>query len=277
MTTIWADHALTDAGWQRGVSITIDGDGRITGLTAGADAEGTRYDCLLAAPVNAHSHGFQRAMAGLAERRGPDPRDTFWTWRKLMYRFMDTLTPDQVEAIAAFVQMEMLEARLCHQCGVSLSPPPKGRHALCRPRRTVGADRGGGADRPGSASPCCPCITSSAAATAGPWGKGKSVSATTATVMPDCARAHANTSRTGRPTGVFGVAPHSLRAVAPEDLKQAAGLAPDGPVHMHLAEQIPEVEEVQAAWGARPVEWALDNLDLDQPLEPCSLYTDADA
>ncbi|WP_372887305.1 amidohydrolase family protein, partial [Shimia sp.] len=62
----------------------------------------------------------------------------------------------------------------------------------------------------------------------------------------------------------LGVAPHSLRALAPEQLKAAATLWPQGPVHLHLAEQIAEVEEVQAAWGSRPVEWALDNLPLDR-------------
>jgi formimidoylglutamate deiminase len=65
---------------------------------------------LLPAPVNLHSHAFQRAMAGLTERRGEHPSDSFWTWRKLMYRFLDHLTPEHVEAITAFVQMEMLEA-----------------------------------------------------------------------------------------------------------------------------------------------------------------------
>src|SRR5690606_38385696 len=65
---------------------------------------------LLPAMSNLHSHAFQRAMAGLSEARGPHPRDTFWTWRQIMYRFLDHLTPDDVQAIAALVQMEMLEA-----------------------------------------------------------------------------------------------------------------------------------------------------------------------
>ena len=65
---------------------------------------------MLPAPANSHSHAFQLAMAGLTERRGADPTDSFWTLRKLMFRFLDRLTPDQVEAIAAFAQMEMLEA-----------------------------------------------------------------------------------------------------------------------------------------------------------------------
>jgi formimidoylglutamate deiminase len=58
---------------------------------------------------NLHSHAFQRAMAGLTERRGSEA-DSFWTWREQMYRFVERLTPDDLEAIAAFAYMEMLEA-----------------------------------------------------------------------------------------------------------------------------------------------------------------------
>ena len=111
MTTLWAAQALTASGWRRDMRVTVDASGMITAVEPGAPRTGDHVsDILLPAPANAHSHAFQRAMAGLTERRGPDPRDTFWTWRQLMFRFLDRLTPDQVEAIAAFVQMEMLEA-----------------------------------------------------------------------------------------------------------------------------------------------------------------------
>ncbi|MGP1355468.1 MAG: formimidoylglutamate deiminase, partial [Roseicyclus sp.] len=111
MTTLWAARALTQEGWTDGVRVSVDAGGRIATVGQGApEPADTRVGILLPAPVNAHSHTFQRAMAGLTERRGPDPRDTFWTWRALMFRFLDRLTPDHVEAIAAFVQMEMLEA-----------------------------------------------------------------------------------------------------------------------------------------------------------------------
>ena len=110
MQTIWAETALLPSGWAADVRIDIDVNGRIGAVQAGAPAQGTRVSLLLPAPVNVHSHAFQRAMAGLTERRGPDPSDSFWTWRQLMFRFLDRLTPDHIEAITAFVQMEMLEA-----------------------------------------------------------------------------------------------------------------------------------------------------------------------
>jgi len=110
MQTIWAETALLPAGWASDVCIDIDAEGRISTVQTGVPARGTRVAMLLPAPVNVHSHAFQRAMAGLTERRGPDPSDSFWTWRQLMFRFLDRLTPDHIEAITAFVQMEMLEA-----------------------------------------------------------------------------------------------------------------------------------------------------------------------
>jgi len=110
MTTLWAAQALTPAGWRENVRVDLGDDGRIAAVAADAQPAGHRVGILLPAPVNLHSHAFQRAMAGMTEQRGEDPSDTFWTWRRLMFRFLDRLDPDDVEAIAAFVQMEMLEA-----------------------------------------------------------------------------------------------------------------------------------------------------------------------
>ena len=111
MSVIHAGEALLETGWARDVRVTLEG-ARIASVETGAAPQPGDYrtGALLPAPANLHSHAFQRAMAGLTERRGADPSDNFWTWRKAMYAFLDALTPDDVEAIAAFVQMEMLEA-----------------------------------------------------------------------------------------------------------------------------------------------------------------------
>ena len=110
MTRIRAKQALSEAGWLTDIDIEIGPDGRIAAVEAQTGDADIQVDVVLPAPTNVHSHSFQRAMAGLTEARGPDARDSFWTWRKLMYRFLEQLTPADVEAIAAFVQMEMLEA-----------------------------------------------------------------------------------------------------------------------------------------------------------------------
>ncbi|MDR9395414.1 MAG: amidohydrolase family protein, partial [Roseovarius sp.] len=261
MTTLWAEQALLPQGWARNVAVTLGDDGRIASVSADQPRQGQRVGILLPAPANAHSHAFQRAMAGLTEARGPDPRDSFWTWRKLMYRFLDRLDPDQVQAIAALVQMEMLEAGyatnvefhyLHHQPGGApydrLSELAQ--RVMAATRQTgIGLTllpvhyRFGGCDRrelgPGQAR----------------FGNDPDRFARLVADCRDAASAlPADTA--------LGVAPHSLRAVAPDDVVRATGLAVDGPVHMHLAEQVAEVEEVQAARGARPVEWLLENAEV---------------
>lgn len=264
MTTLWAAQALTDAGWADDVRVTIDAAGRIAAVEPGAPKAADHVlDILVPAPANAHSHAFQRAMAGLTERRGPNPRDTFWTWRDLMFRFLDRLTPDHVEAIAAFVQMEMLEAGyatnvefhyLHHQPGGRPYDDPAemaGRIAAAAGRTGIGLTllpvhyQFGGCDRR-------------------PLGPGQIRFGTDAEGF---ARLHAASAAVlkGLPGDCrIGVAPHSLRAVAPEAIADLVALAPEGPVHMHLAEQVAEVEEVRAALGARPVEWVLDHVGPDR-------------
>ena len=107
---IFAERALLPDGWAEQVRITV-ADGHITGVCkAAAPQQGdTLVSALLPALSNLHSHAFQRAMAGMTEHRIAG-RDSFWTWRDLMYRFLDRLTPAQMEAIAALVFMEMQEA-----------------------------------------------------------------------------------------------------------------------------------------------------------------------
>ena len=103
---IHAERALLPGGWASDVGVRIEA-GRIVAVEP-ADG-GRRVGCLLPAPVNLHSHAFQRAMAGMTEYRSAG-QDSFWTWRTLMYRFLDRLTPEDVQAIAAMVMLEMAEA-----------------------------------------------------------------------------------------------------------------------------------------------------------------------
>ena len=110
MTIIHARTALLPEGWARDVRVTL-AQGRIAAVEPAVPqlAGAVVVDCLLPAMVNLHSHAFQRAMAGMTEARG-EGQDSFWTWRTLMYRFLDRLTPEDVQAIAAMVMLEMAEA-----------------------------------------------------------------------------------------------------------------------------------------------------------------------
>lgn len=261
MAIVWAETALLPDGWAENVAVEIDHAGLVTSVRAGQKAAGTRVGILLPAPANCHSHAFQRAMAGLTEKRGPDASDSFWTWRQLMFRFLDRLTPDHVEAIAAFVQMEMLEAGyaanvefhyLHHQPGgapYDNVAEMAERIAAASARTGIGLTllpvhyQYGGCDRR-------------------PLGPGQIRFGNT---LDEYARLYAHSARAIAPLPGdcrLGVAPHSLRAVAPEDLAHHAALAGTAPLHMHLAEQKAEVEEVLAAHSARPVEWVLENMNL---------------
>ncbi len=111
MPQLHVSHALLETGWQRDVLVTIDGR-TITAVAPDTQPPtGAERLAGIAVPgvANVHSHAFQRAMAGLVERRGPED-DSFWTWREVMYRFLAHMTPDDVEAVAAWLHVEMLEA-----------------------------------------------------------------------------------------------------------------------------------------------------------------------
>ena len=263
MGILWAEQALTAEGWQRGVRVEIAADGCIGTVVPGAAARGRRVGILLPAPVNLHSHAFQRAMSGLTERRGPDPRDSFWTWRRLMYRFLGQLGPEEIESIAAFAQMQMLEAGFAAVAEFHyMHHQPGGAPYDCLAElsnRIVAA-----ASETGIGLTLLPVLYRHGGCGGKPLQPGQLRFAN----EPDrfarlCEEAGAAVHALADDARM-GVAVHSLRAVDPEGLAFAAALAPHAPLHIHAAEQTAEVEEVEACLGARPVEWLLANAEVDE-------------
>lgn len=260
MGSIFARRALLADGWAEDVAIDWDEAGRILSARPGS-GEGTEaHGIVLPAPANCHSHAFQRAMAGLTERRGPSASDSFWTWRELMFRFLDRIDPDQVEAIAAFVQMEMLEAGF----GASVEfhylhhrPGGEPYDDLSEMSARIAA----AAAASGIGLTLLPVMYERGGCDGRPLGPGQIRFGNDAGRFARLVEGAGAALRALPADAVLGTAPHSLRAVAPEDLGAVARLT-NGPVHMHLAEQLAEVEEVEAATGARPVDWALANMDL---------------
>lgn len=262
MQIVHANQALTKAGWQQDVQIVIAEDGRISQIGVQNLRADLRLDLALPAPVNLHSHAFQRAMSGLTETRGPDPSDSFWTWRRLMYRFLDRLTPDHVEAIAALVFMEMLEAgygavaefHYLHHGpnGTPYEDPAQMSARILTAAQTTGIGlthlpvlyQQGGCD--------------GRALEGGQQRFGNSVES-----FVDLHQAIGALFADAPTDFAVGVAPHSLRAVNEAGLNAMIGLSSDGPIHMHLAEQLAEVDEIAAHYGARPTQWLLANHDID--------------
>lgn len=260
MQRIWAAQALLPQGWARDVLVTLD-QGRIVAALPGQPPQGQRVGALMPAPANCHSHAFQRAMAGLTEKRGDNPSDSFWTWRQLMFRFLDRLTPDQVQAITAFVQMEMLESGfgasvefhyLHHQPGGA----PYDTLAEMSARIVAAADQSG------IGLTLLPVAYQFGGLDGRALGPGQARFGNDPDRFAQLVDGAADSLRALPADAVLGVAPHSLRAVAPADLAPLAALRPNAPIHMHLAETLAEVDEVRTHLGARPVDWVLANLPL---------------
>jgi formiminoglutamate deiminase len=257
---LFFDHALLPSGWARDVRIAL-ADGSIVSLASGAAQDGAERIAGIAVPglPNLHCHAFQRGMAGLAEHRGPSA-DSFWTWREVMYRFLDRLTPDDVEAIAAFAYMEMLEAGFTSVGEFHyLHHDPNG-----RPYNDIGemtARIVAAATETGIGLTLLPSFYAYGGFGGAPPAAGQR------RFLNDPERFLRLVERTRAiaatlPGTQVGIAPHSLRAVTPETLRTVCDACPEGPIHIHAAEQTREVDECIASLGERPVEWLLHHADV---------------
>ncbi|MGB0959555.1 MAG: formimidoylglutamate deiminase, partial [Halocynthiibacter sp.] len=261
MQKIFAKQALTKNGWEANVEIGIK-DGRIAHIRPAPHNVAPSVGLVLPAPLNVHSHAFQRAMSGLTESRGPNATDSFWTWRRLMYKFLDQLTPEHVQAIAAQVFLEMLEAGyssaaefhyLHHDAG---GVPYANLGELSE--RIVAA-----AKEVGIGLTLLPVLYQFGGLDKRPLAGGQRRFGNDLDQFHRLHEQSAKATLSGHTDCTIGVAPHSLRAVDKDGLDVAISLAGKGPIHMHLAEQVAEVDEVQQALNARPTEWLLDHYDVD--------------
>jgi len=264
MTTLWAEAALLPEGFADGVRLEIDARGDLLAVEVGAEAAGAERlsGVVLPGMPNLHGHAFQRAMAGLAERLAPGEA-SFWTWREVMYRFLERIGPDELRAIAAQLYVEMLEAGytavgefhyLHHQPdGRPYADPAALSWAILEARAASGIGlthlpalyMAGGFGRPAEA------------------GQRRFVcdlerfAALLEALAPRCA---------GEPDLRLGVAPHSLRAVPDDALRQVVALAdaidPEAPIHIHVAEQAKEVRDCLEWCGDRPVARLLDTVEI---------------
>lgn len=262
MIKLHAGSALLPEGWRKNVRLTLD-DGRIARIETDVaqDKADEHHAVLVPAMPNLHSHAFQRAMAGLAEVRGP-ASDSFWSWRTVMYKFALSMAPEHIEAVAAQLYVEMLEAGFSrvgefHYLHHDKDGSPYANIAEHAER--IGA----ASTETGIGLTLLPVFYahSGFGGTAPIEGQRRFINSLDSfqSLMAGC---RAVVDRL--PGGELGVAPHSLRAVTPEELVKVATLFGDGPIHIHVAEQVKEVEDCVAWSGARPVEWLLDHAPVDQ-------------
>lgn len=260
MKTLWFETALLPAGWMEGARITISG-GVIDAVERGDPRPGDeRHAIGIPGLCNVHSHGFQRGMAGLSEHRGSGRvDDNFWSWREVMYRFLDRLSPDDVEAITALAFAEMLEGGYTRVGEFHyIHNDPAGRR-YADPAE-MAARIAAASDATGIGLTLLPVFYAHSDFGGLPPRPGQR------RFLSDLDGFAALLDASARLLGgdaSCGIAPHSLRAVTPEELGALLAMAPAGPVHIHAAEQTGEVEASLAFSGARPVEWLLANADVD--------------
>lgn len=259
---LWFASALLPDGWKRSVRVELDG-GLIASVETGRPpgSADERHSVALAGMPNVHSHTFQRAMAGLTEIRG-EADDSFWTWREIMYRFLDRLEPDDVEAIAALSFIEMLESGFTRVGEFHyLHHNRDGRNyarigelservAAAAAATGIGltllpvfyAHGGFGGTMPGA-------------------GQRRFI-----TDLDSYARLveEARAAVATLPDAGIGFAPHSLRAVTPGQLRELVAMNGSEPFHIHIAEQMAEVEACKAWSGHRPVRWLIQEMPVDQ-------------
>jgi formiminoglutamate deiminase len=254
--------ALLPGGWARDVTVSIE-NGVIASVADNASSAGAEIISGVAIPglPNLHSHAFQRGMAGLTEVRGVT-QDSFWTWRQLMYRFLDALTPDDVEAIAGFAYAEMLEAGFTsvaefHYLHHDEHGQPYADLAEMAGRITAAA----GAT--GIGLTLLPSFYNFSSFGGAPSLHGQRRFAND----PQRFLALLEKSRAAIAAcdnAAIGIAPHSLRAITPETLKEVLAAFPQGPIHIHVAEQVKEVSDCVAWSGQTPVAWLLDHMPVDR-------------
>jgi formimidoylglutamate deiminase len=257
-----APLAWINGAWKKDVSMEVDAQGRWSRIAVDAPADGSAQR--LAGPVlpglvNAHSHAFQRAIAGLTER-SQGGQDDFWSWRDRMYSAANRITPEQLEAVATFLYAELLQAGYTQVCefhylhnapdGKPYADPLEMSLALVRAARSVGIGL---------------TLLPTLYMREGFAAKGLREDQRRFASTPDSVLRIANAVRQNAQGHVTaGIALHSLRAVDLAALRDATASAEAGmPLHIHIAEQRAEVEDCMLEHGHRPIEWLMDQVPVD--------------
>jgi formimidoylglutamate deiminase len=266
MAEMFAADALLPNGWARNVLIEWNAAGQLLNVTPDATAPAgvaSAIGPVIPGMPNLHSHAFQRAFSGLTEYRAEE-QDSFWSWRTLMYQFASRLTPENLEAIATWLYIEMLEAGYTSVCEFHyVHHDTDGRSyaddatlALCLLRA---------AKRAGIGITLLPVFYQVSGFGGAPPGAGqRRFIRSTDSMLQLLQRLKRECDTAGTR---LGLAPHSLRAVPPDSLREVLTgfneIDPTAPIHIHIAEQTKEVDDCIAWSGQRPVDWLLDHADIN--------------
>lgn len=256
---------LQKEGWQENVCIRVDADGIITEIGHNADAA-TEVINGYAIPgfQNAHSHAFQYAMAGLAERHEENgTQDDFWSWREAMYNLALTINPDQMEAIATMLYSEMARHGYTNVAEFHYVHHDKNGKPYAN-LAEMGSRLVSAAATAGIGITLVPIFYQKGGFGREPVAKQKRfISPTIQEYYKLLDSSQAACRHYNNANLAIGI--HSLRGVEPLDVAEVAKTArQDLPFHIHVSEQLKEVEDSVSYLGRRPVEWLLDSIDLDE-------------
>jgi formimidoylglutamate deiminase len=271
MTKLYAENILIGSQWQTDRTLILDNTGIITEIVEGRQDNAISLNGpVIPGMPNCHSHAFQRAFAGYSEYRqydddGKPTTDSFWSWRDIMYRFVAKMTPQDLHIVAKFLYIEMLKAGytsvaefhyLHHQVGnVRYDDPAEMSHQVINAAGLVGMGlthlpvlytyAGFGEQAPSSA-------------------QGRFIHQTNEYLR---LLGSLNANYSGKPNFKLGIAPHSLRAASEQQLQEVIPfirqMDSTAPIHIHIAEQTKEVDDCLAFYQQRPVEWLLNNHQVD--------------
>ena len=260
----WAPQAWVHGRWQHGVCLEVDGRGhwsRITpDLHSAPEGATVLQGPALPGMVNAHSHAFQRAFAGLSERRESDA-DDFWSWRDRMYGVALRITPEQMRAVSAQLYVEMLQGGYTQVCEFHYLHHSENGARYTDSAAMAWAVADGAADA-GLGITMLPVLYERAGFTQATLREDQRRFAGTPDFIADLQRTLATSGRT---LVNAGVSIHSLRAAAPASITELLERVgeQDMPIHIHIAEQMQEVRDCLAHTGRRPIEWLADALPID--------------
>ena len=262
-----ASQAWVQGRWAKDVLLEVDASGHWSRITTDAAPDTVRDAVCLAGPVlpgvvNAHSHAFQRAIAGMTEQGAPHGHDNFWSWRERMYAVAQRITPDQLEAIATLLYTELLTGgytQVCefHYLHNACAHAPQA-SALEMSMALVRA-----AQRSRIGLTLLPTLYMRSGFAADGLRPDQQRFASTPDSIARLVQ-DVQASTRGMSHVNLGVALHSLRAVTPQALAQLSGFsdAQGLPIHIHIAEQPQEVQDCIAQTGQRPIEWLLSHAQL---------------
>ncbi|MGB0495931.1 MAG: formimidoylglutamate deiminase [Kangiellaceae bacterium] len=265
MNKLYAENILIGSDWRTDVTLSIE-HGIITAIDAGKLKGATSLKgSVIPGMINCHSHAFQRAFAGFSEYRG-NSQDSFWSWRDIMYRFVEKMTPEDAHIVAKFVYIEMLKAGytsvgefhyLHHQSsGEKYEDLAEMSHQVIQAAMSVGL----------SITHLPVLYSYSGFGEQPPSKQQRRFIHSIEEYLNLVNQLNKNYSKQSNFT--LGIAPHSLRAVSEKQLSDVVpfirNINQNAPIHIHIAEQLKEVENCLSFYKQRPVEWLLNNYAVDQ-------------